>query len=88
MTLHVVYRQLKRRISAVHGVVGYQQRSNLMLFQRFVYYKKFAKCEIQVIVDMREFNCELPLAIYARGIDIVPVTLDVCCDVDSFYCSP
>uniref|UniRef100_A0A914XFT8 DNA repair endonuclease XPF n=1 Tax=Plectus sambesii TaxID=2011161 RepID=A0A914XFT8_9BILA len=31
----------------------------------------------QVIVDVREFNSELPSVVYKRGIDIVPVTLEV-----------
>ena len=32
----------------------------------------------QVIVDMREFRSELPSLIHRRGIDIEPVTLEVC----------
>lgn len=31
----------------------------------------------QIIVDMREFRCELPSLIHQRGIDIDPVTLEV-----------
>lgn len=31
----------------------------------------------QIVVDVREFNSELPLEIYKRGTDIVPVTLEV-----------
>lgn len=32
---------------------------------------------MQVIVDMREFNSELPLEIYKRGMDVVAATLQV-----------
>lgn len=31
-----------------------------------------------VIVDMREFRSELPVLLHRRGIDIEPVTLQVC----------
>jgi DNA excision repair protein ERCC-4 len=30
-----------------------------------------------VIVDVREFNSELPSVVYKRGIDMTPVTLEV-----------
>ena len=30
-----------------------------------------------MIVDVREFNSELPSVVYKRGIDIAPVTLEV-----------
>ena len=32
----------------------------------------------KVIVDMREFRSELPSLIHRRGIDVEPVTLEVC----------
>lgn len=31
-----------------------------------------------VIVDMREFRSELPVLLHRRGIDIEPITLEVC----------
>ncbi|VDN55404.1 unnamed protein product [Dracunculus medinensis] len=31
----------------------------------------------KIIIDMREFNCELPTILYKRGIDLVPATLEV-----------
>ena len=33
--------------------------------------------ESKILVDMREFNSQLPLVIYERGIDVVPLTLEV-----------
>lgn len=30
-----------------------------------------------IVVDMREFRCELPSLIHRRGIDIIPVTIEV-----------
>lgn len=30
-----------------------------------------------IVVDMREFRCELPSLIHRRGIDILPVTIEV-----------
>lgn len=32
----------------------------------------------RIIVDMREFRSELPALIHKRGIDIDPVTIEVC----------
>uniref|UniRef100_A0A0N5ARY5 DNA repair endonuclease XPF n=1 Tax=Syphacia muris TaxID=451379 RepID=A0A0N5ARY5_9BILA len=32
---------------------------------------------LQIIIDMREFNSELPTVLYKRGVDIVPATLEV-----------
>lgn len=32
----------------------------------------------RIIVDMREFRSELPALIHKRGVDIDPVTIEVC----------
>ena len=37
-----------------------------------------SKKQEKIIVDMREFRSELPSLIHRRGIDIEPVTLEVC----------
>lgn len=37
-----------------------------------------AKVPQRIIVDMREFRSELPALIHKRGIDIDPVTIEVC----------
>lgn len=36
------------------------------------------KSQHRIIVDMREFRSELPALIHKRGIDIDPVTIEVC----------
>lgn len=33
---------------------------------------------MQVVVDMREFRSSLPSLLHARGMEVVPVTLEVC----------
>ena len=38
----------------------------------------------RIIVDMREFRSELPSLIHKRGIDIDPVTIEVCVIVRYF----
>jgi DNA excision repair protein ERCC-4 len=38
-----------------------------------------AKPQVQkVVVDMREFRSSLPSLLHARGMDVVPVTLEAC----------
>lgn len=32
----------------------------------------------QIVVDMREFNSELPTVLYKKGYDVVAATLEVC----------
>lgn len=33
----------------------------------------------KILVDMREFRSELPSLIHRRGIDIIPITIEVSC---------
>ncbi|KHN83734.1 DNA repair endonuclease XPF [Toxocara canis] len=39
--------------------------------------KQAAEENPKVVVDMREFNSELPIVLYKRGTDVVPATLEV-----------
>lgn len=36
-------------------------------------------CCVQVVVDMREFRSSLPSLLHKRGMEVIPLTLEVLC---------